>query len=51
MIRDTENMLILGDNLLVSKALEQDYVGKVRCNDIDPPYNTGHAFERYDAGF
>ncbi len=47
---DTENMLIHGDNLLALKALEQDYSGKVKCIYIDPPYNTGQAFEYYDDG-
>lgn len=45
---DSENMLIHGDNLLALKALEQDYAGKVKCIYIDPPYNTGSAFEHYD---
>lgn len=45
---DSENMLIHGDNLLALKALEQDYAGKVKCIYIDPPYNTGNAFEHYD---
>ena len=45
-----ENMLIHGDNLLALKALEQDYGGKVKCIYIDPPYNTGSAFEHYDDG-
>lgn len=47
---NTENMLINGDNLLALKALEQDYAGKVKCIYIDPPYNTGNAFEHYDDG-
>jgi len=47
---DTGNMLIHGDNLLALKALEQDYTGKVKCIYIDPPYNTGNAFEHYDDG-
>lgn len=47
---DSENMLIHGDNLLALKALEQDYAGKVKCIYIDPPYNTGSAFEHYDDG-
>ncbi len=47
---ETENMLIHGDNLLALKALEQDYVGKIKCIYIDPPYNTGNAFEHYDDG-
>jgi adenine-specific DNA-methyltransferase len=45
---NTGNMLIHGDNLLALKALEQDYTGKVKCIYIDPPYNTGSAFEHYD---
>ena len=44
------NMLIHGDNLLALKALEQDYAGQVKCIYIDPPYNTGNAFEQYDDG-
>lgn len=46
----TENILINGDNLLALKALEQDFAGKVKCIYIDPPYNTGQAFEFYDDG-
>jgi adenine-specific DNA-methyltransferase len=49
--RDTfDNILIQGDNLLALKALEQEYTGKVKCVFIDPPYNTGSAFEHYDDG-
>lgn len=44
----TENMLIHGDNLLALKALEPMYAGHVKCIYIDPPYNTGYAFEHYD---
>lgn len=47
---DNQNMLIHGDNLLALKALEQDYAGKIKCIYIDPPYNTGNAFEHYDDG-
>lgn len=45
-----ENKLIFGDNLLALKALEQEYTGKIKCVFIDPPYNTGSAFEHYDDG-
>ena len=45
---DSENMLIHGDNLIALKALEQDYAGRIKCIYIDPPYNTGYAFEQYD---
>lgn len=47
---ESDNMLIHGDNLLALKALEQDYTGKIKCIYIDPPYNTGNAFEHYDDG-
>jgi adenine-specific DNA-methyltransferase len=45
-----DNKLIFGDNLLALKALEQEYAGKVKCVFIDPPYNTGSAFEHYEDG-
>lgn len=45
-----DNKLIFGDNLLALKALEREYAGKVKCVFIDPPYNTGSAFEYYDDG-
>lgn len=48
--QDTGNTLIHGDNLIALKALEQDYAGKIKCIYIDPPYNTGSAFEYYDDG-
>ncbi len=46
----SENILIHGDNLLALKALEQEYNGAIKCIYIDPPYNTGNAFEHYDDG-
>jgi len=45
-----DNKLIFGDNLLALKALEQEYAGKVKCIYIDPPFNTGEAFDNYDDG-
>lgn len=48
--KNTENILIHGDNLLALRALEQDFTGKIKCIYIDPPYNTGSAFEHYDDG-
>lgn len=45
-----DNMLIHGDNLLALKALESKFAGQVKCIYIDPPYNTGSAFEHYDDG-
>jgi len=37
----TENLFIEGENLEVLKALQKAYYGKVKCIEIDPPYNTG----------
>lgn len=45
---DSGNLLIQGDNLEALKALIPFYAGKVKCIFIDPPYNTGAAFEHYD---
>ena len=45
-----DNRLIFGDNLLALKALEQEFAGRIKCIFIDPPYNTGSAFEHYDDG-
>jgi adenine-specific DNA-methyltransferase len=45
-----DNRLIFGDNLLALKSLEQEFAGKIKCIYIDPPFNTGSAFEHYDDG-
>lgn len=44
----SENMLIHGDNLIALKALQQDFSGQIKCIYIDPPFNTGQAFDNYD---
>ena len=44
----TDNVLIHGDNMLGLKALESKYAGQVKLVYIDPPYNTGKAFDHYD---
>lgn len=44
------NMLIHGDNLLALRALEENFKGAVKCIFIDPPFNTGNAFDHYDDG-
>lgn len=46
--KDTENMIIHGDNLLGLRAIEDKYTNSIKCIYIDPPYNTGEAFENYD---
>jgi adenine-specific DNA-methyltransferase len=48
-----DNMLIKGDNLLVLRSLVEMFKGKaekdrVKCIYIDPPFNTGNAFQLYD---
>ena len=45
---NSENMIVQGDNLEALKALLPFYAGQVKCIYIDPPYNTGSAFEHYD---
>jgi adenine-specific DNA-methyltransferase len=45
---DTGNLIVQGDNLEALKALLPFYAGQVKCIYIDPPYNTGSAFEHYD---
>ncbi|MFZ5628556.1 MAG: site-specific DNA-methyltransferase [Spirochaetota bacterium] len=52
-LQEIPNMLIRGDNLLALNALVKMFEGKpdaekVKCIYIDPPYNTGSAFEHYD---
>ena len=42
---ESGNLLIHGDNLLALKSLEQKYSGRIKCIYIDPPYNTGAAFD------
>ncbi|MET0647928.1 MAG: site-specific DNA-methyltransferase [Pyrinomonadaceae bacterium] len=43
-----DNRIICGDNLTALRALEPEFAGRVKCVYIDPPYNTGNAFEHYD---
>lgn len=47
---NSENMLIHGDNLIALQALLQDFAGRIKCVYIDPPFNTGQAFENYEDG-
>ncbi|MCU1529278.1 MAG: methylase [Frondihabitans sp.] len=54
--RAKDNLLIRGDALHALKSLSKlpefapEMVGKVKLCYIDPPYNTGQAFEQYDDG-
>ena len=49
-IKTTDNLIIKGNNLLVLHSLKKRFTGKVKLIYIDPPYNTGSAFEHYDDG-
>lgn len=42
------NFLLEGDNLHSLHLLEKTHKGKIDVIYIDPPYNTGSAFEQYD---
>ncbi len=49
----SDNMLIKGDNLLVLRSLVEMFKGrpdkeKIKCVYVDPPFNTGNAFDRYE---
>lgn len=46
--KNSDNIIIYGDNLIALKSLEQDYTNKIKCIYIDPPYNSGNAFEQYE---
>lgn len=52
----TDNLLIRGDGLDALRALAKspeyadEYRGKVKLVYIDPPFNTGQAFEHYEDG-
>jgi adenine-specific DNA-methyltransferase len=39
--KNSQNLIMHGDNLEALKALMPFYVGKIKCIYIDPPYNTG----------
>lgn len=41
---ETENLMIVGENLETLKLLLKPYFGKVKVIYIDPPYNTGNDF-------
>ena len=49
--KNSGNIIVQGDNLDVLKSLLPIYRGQVKCIYIDPPYNTGAAFEHYNDNF
>jgi adenine-specific DNA-methyltransferase len=40
--KNSQNLIIHGDNLEALKALMPYYQGRIKCIYIDPPYNTGN---------
>ncbi len=50
-VREDDNLLLKGNNLLVLHSLKARYAGKVKLIYIDPPYNTGNDGFRYNDKF
>lgn len=48
-IKDTDNLIIKGNNLLVLHTLKKRFAGKVKLIYIDPPYNIGVSFHYNDS--
>ncbi len=48
---DGDNLIVRGDNLAAMTSLLRFFRGRVKCIYIDPPYNTGAAFEHYNDNF
>ncbi|HBL39865.1 TPA: hypothetical protein DDZ10_04335 [Candidatus Uhrbacteria bacterium] len=50
-IRDNDNLIIKGNNLLALHSLKKHYGGRVNLIYIDPPYNTGNDGFNYNDNF
>ena len=50
-IKDTDNFIIKGNNLLALHSLKKRFAGKVKLIYIDPPYNTGNDSFGYNDSF
>ncbi|WP_222986802.1 DNA methyltransferase [Psittacicella melopsittaci] len=50
-LRDDDNLIIKGNNLIALASLLKRYEGKVKCIYIDPPYNTGSDSFHYNDSF
>lgn len=46
-----DNLIIKGNNLLVLHSLKKKFAGKVKLIYIDPPYNTGNDWFKYNDRF
>jgi adenine-specific DNA-methyltransferase len=50
-IKEDDNLIIKGNNLLALHSLKDKYQGKVKLIYIDPPYNTGSDSFKYNDNF
>ena len=50
-IKDDDNLIIKGNNLIALHSLKKKYAGKVKLIYIDPPYNTGSDSFKYNDNF
>lgn len=50
-IKDTDNLIIKGNNLIALHSLKKRFAGKVKLIYIDPPYNTGNDSFKYNDKF
>ena len=50
-IKDTDNLIIKGNNLLALHSLKKRFAGKVKLIYIDPPYNIGGDSFQYNDSF
>ena len=50
-LKENDNFIIKGNNLVVLHSLKKRYAGKIKCIYIDPPYNTGSDSFKYNDRF
>lgn len=50
-LKDDDNLIIKGNNLIALASLLKRYEGKVKCIYIDPPYNTKNDSFNYNDSF
>ena len=50
-LKDDDNLIIKGNNLIALASLLRRYEGKVKCIYIDPPYNTQNDSFNYNDSF
>lgn len=50
-LKDTDNLIIKGNNLIALHSLKKRFAGKVKLIYLDPPYNTGNDSFNYNDNF